>query len=80
MPPSSDHWLGTDHMGVDMVSLLVAGLRSSLHVGFLAGIVATIVGTLIASTADTKAGCWTTSSRWARTCSWSFPASSCSSS
>jgi peptide/nickel transport system permease protein len=47
MPPSSEHWLGTDHMGVDMVSMLVAGLRASLHVGFLAGVVATIVGTLI---------------------------------
>jgi len=47
MPPSAEHWLGTDHLGIDMVSLLVAGLRSSLHVGFLAGIVATVVGTLI---------------------------------
>jgi peptide/nickel transport system permease protein len=47
MPPSSEHWLGTDHMGVDMVSMLVAGLRASLHVGFLAGVVATMVGTLI---------------------------------
>jgi peptide/nickel transport system permease protein len=46
-PPSGEHWLGTDHMGVDMVSLLVRGLRSSLYVGFLAGTVATIVGTLI---------------------------------
>jgi peptide/nickel transport system permease protein len=46
-PPSAEHWLGTDHMGIDMVSMLIAGLRSSLHVGFLAGIVATMVGTLI---------------------------------
>jgi peptide/nickel transport system permease protein len=46
-PPSAQHWLGTDHMGIDMVSMLIAGLRSSLHVGFLAGVVATIVGTLI---------------------------------
>jgi peptide/nickel transport system permease protein len=47
MEPSSDHWLGTDHMGIDMVSLLVEGLRASLHVGLLAGIVATVLGTLI---------------------------------
>jgi peptide/nickel transport system permease protein len=45
--PSAAHWLGTDHMGVDVFALLVAGLRSSLYVGFLAGTVATVVGTLI---------------------------------
>ncbi|HEY3498152.1 MAG TPA: ABC transporter permease [Polyangiaceae bacterium] len=47
MPPSSEHWLGTDHLGLDMLSMLIAGLRASLYVGFLAGIVATVVGTLI---------------------------------
>jgi len=47
MPPSGAHWLGTDHMGVDVFHLLVAGLRSSLFVGFLAGAVATVVGTAI---------------------------------
>jgi peptide/nickel transport system permease protein len=56
MPPSSQHWLGTDHLGIDMVSMLVVGLRSSLHVGFLAGIVATIVGTLIGVYGGYKGG------------------------
>jgi peptide/nickel transport system permease protein len=46
-PPSANHWLGTNHMGIDMVSILVMGLRSSLYVGFLAGILATILGTLL---------------------------------
>ncbi|MDQ2643016.1 MAG: ABC transporter permease [Myxococcota bacterium] len=55
-PPSSEHWLGTDHMGIDMVSMLIAGLRSSLHVGFLAGTVATIVGTLIGVYGGYKGG------------------------
>jgi peptide/nickel transport system permease protein len=45
--PSAKHWLGTNHMGIDMVSILVMGLRSSLYVGFLAGILATILGTLL---------------------------------
>jgi peptide/nickel transport system permease protein len=56
MPPSSEHWLGTDHMGIDMVSLLIEGLRSSLHVGFLAGIVATILGTLVGLYGGYKGG------------------------
>ncbi|MES1177641.1 MAG: ABC transporter permease [Myxococcales bacterium] len=56
MAPSGEHWLGTDHMGVDMVSLLVQGLRSSLYVGFLAGTVATIVGTLIGLYGGYKGG------------------------
>lgn len=56
MPPSGEYWLGTDHMGVDMLSLLVAGLRSSLYVGLLAGTVATIVGTLIGVYGGYKGG------------------------
>ena len=56
MPPSSAHWLGTDHLGVDMVSLLIAGLRASLYVGFIAGTVATFVGTLIGLYGGYKGG------------------------
>ena len=55
-PPSASHWLGTDHMGVDMISMLVAGLRASLHVGFLAGVVATVLGTLIGVYGGYKGG------------------------
>ena len=54
--PSARHWLGTDHMGVDMVSMLVTGLRASLYVGFLAGTVATLVGTLIGLYGGYKGG------------------------
>lgn len=57
MGPSAQHWLGTNHMGVDMVSLLVRGLRSSLYVGFLAGIIATVVGTFLGVYAGFK-GDW----------------------
>jgi peptide/nickel transport system permease protein len=56
LPPSSEHWLGTDHMGVDMLSMLIAGLRSSLYVGFLAGTIATVVGTLIGVYGGYKGG------------------------
>ena len=56
MAPSSTHWLGTDHLGLDMVSLLISGLRSSLYVGFLAGTVATVVGTSIGLYGGYKGG------------------------
>jgi peptide/nickel transport system permease protein len=56
LPPSGEHWLGTNHMGLDMVSLLIGGLRASLYVGFLAGIVATIVGTLLGVYGGFKGG------------------------
>jgi peptide/nickel transport system permease protein len=54
--PSGARWLGTDHMGLDMVSLLLRGLRASLLVGFLAGTVATVVGTLIGVYGGYKGG------------------------
>lgn len=55
-PPSREHWLGTDHLGLDMWSLLVFGLRSSLFVGLLAGSVATLVGTSIGVYGGYKGG------------------------
>jgi peptide/nickel transport system permease protein len=54
--PSAQALLGTDHLGLDMFSLLIAGLRSSLYVGFLAGSVATVVGTLIGVYGGYKGG------------------------
>jgi peptide/nickel transport system permease protein len=56
LPPSSEHLLGTDHMGMDMVAMLIAGLQSSLYVGFLAGVVATVLGTLIGVYGGYKGG------------------------
>jgi peptide/nickel transport system permease protein len=56
MAPSPKAPLGTDHLGLDMVSLLIEGLRSSLYVGFLAGTVATLVGTLIGVYGGYKGG------------------------
>jgi len=43
-------------MGIDMLSLLIMGLRSSLYVGFVAGIIATIVGTALGVYAGFKGG------------------------
>ncbi len=56
MEPSSKAWLGTDHLGLDMFSLLIQGLRSSLYVGLVAGTLATLLGTSIGVYGGYKGG------------------------
>ncbi len=56
MPPSLKHIMGTDHLGVDFLSLLITGLRSSLFVGLLAGTIATCTGTFLGVYAGYKGG------------------------
>lgn len=45
--PSTDHLLGTNDIGNDILSELFHGTRVSLIVGFGASIIATVIGTLI---------------------------------
>lgn len=53
LPPGSQSmdgmtfWLGTDGQGRDMLSAMIYGLRTSLGVGLLSGVVALMVGTLL---------------------------------
>src|SRR5687767_13225503 len=42
--PSSQHWLGTDDLGRDVFSRLIAGTRISLSVGFVAVGISLLVG------------------------------------
>jgi peptide/nickel transport system permease protein len=41
---SSEHWLGTDHIGRDVLSRLIFGARVSMMVGFTAVIIAGVLG------------------------------------
>ncbi|MCS4277480.1 peptide/nickel transport system permease protein [Mycetocola sp. BIGb0189] len=49
--PSATHWLGTTHMGEDVLSQLIYGTRGVLVVGFAAGIIATLIAVIIGVTA-----------------------------
>ena len=45
-PPSSDHLLGTDTLGRDLLTRMMYGSRISLMVGFLATVVALVIGVM----------------------------------
>ncbi len=50
MPPSSEHWFGTDGFGRDIASRIIYGTRVSLRIGLIVvvttGILGTVLGTL----------------------------------
>lgn len=56
MPPSMDHWLGTDQLGRDVLSRMIWGARISLKVGFVATGVAIVIGTLLGAVAGYYGG------------------------
>ncbi len=51
-PPSSDHWLGTDELGRDVLSRIIWGARASIA----AGVLATLLGMSIAVPLGVVAG------------------------
>jgi ABC-type dipeptide/oligopeptide/nickel transport system permease subunit len=46
-PPSSAHWFGTDQLGMDIFSRVIAGARVSLTVGLLAVSIALTIGLIL---------------------------------
>ena len=55
-PPSSQHWFGTDSIGVDLYVSLVHALRKSLLIGFLAAPLATLIAAFFGSLAGYLGG------------------------
>jgi peptide/nickel transport system permease protein len=55
-PPSSEHLLGTDESGRDVLSLVIYGSRISLLVGFSASVIIVVLGCVIGITAGYAGG------------------------
>src|SRR5260370_6217932 len=55
-PPSAAHWLGTDVLGRDIVSLLMVGARSSIMVGIIAVGIGLLFGTSLRLVAAARTG------------------------
>ena len=55
-PPSAMHWLGTDVLGRDIVSLLLVGARSSIVVGVIAVGIGLLVGASLGLIAAARKG------------------------
>jgi peptide/nickel transport system permease protein len=56
LPPSSQHWLGTDTLGRDVLSRLIYGSRVSLEVGFVAVGLSTLIGLMVGATSGYYGG------------------------
>ncbi len=55
-PPSAEHWLGTDHFGRDILSMIMVGARTSIAVAFIAVTVAMVIGVPIGLWAAARRG------------------------
>lgn len=55
-PPSAEHWLGTDHFGRDVLSMIMVGARTSIAVAFVAVTFAMVLGVPIGLWAAARRG------------------------
>ncbi|MCR9124658.1 MAG: ABC transporter permease [Rhodobacteraceae bacterium] len=55
-PPGAEHWLGTDHLGRDVVSQLMAAARNSMAVALIAVAIGGTLGTLLGLVAAALGG------------------------
>jgi len=55
-PPDSEHLLGRDDAGKDVLSLLIYGARVSLTVGFVASFMSMVIGTTVGLVAGYRGG------------------------
>lgn len=53
-PPSAAHWLGTDHLGRDVLSMLMVGAQNSIAVGVVAVAIGVVLGCALGLTAAAR--------------------------
>jgi peptide/nickel transport system permease protein len=56
--PSADHWLGTDHFGRDILSMIMVGARTSIAVAVVAVGIGMALGIPLGLLASAHAGGW----------------------
>jgi peptide/nickel transport system permease protein len=59
-PPSAQHWMGTDRLGKDILTVMVVGTPLTLWIGLLAGTIGVVIGTLLAFFAGYAGGAFDT--------------------
>ena len=47
LPPSAEHWMGTDNLGRDVALRLMQGARIAFHVGVMTSLIAIPLGVLL---------------------------------
>lgn len=73
-PPSAVHWLGTDELGRDTLSRIIAGARITVIVGVCAVMIALVLGTIFGLIAGYYGGIVDTVISGFMDALWSFPA------
>ncbi|MDF3853555.1 ABC transporter permease [Paracoccus sp. P2] len=58
LPPSGQHWLGTDHFGRDMLSMIMVGARTSIAVALVAVGIGMGLGVPLGLLAAARSGGW----------------------
>ena len=56
LPPSREHWLGTDPGGRDMLQMLILAARNSFNIAFLVTLGGTLIGVMVGLLAGYYAG------------------------
>jgi ABC-type dipeptide/oligopeptide/nickel transport system permease subunit len=56
LPPSAEHWLGTNGQGQDVLAQLVHGARTTLALGAGVGVGVVLIGALVGATAALRGG------------------------